>query len=108
MAIGIAMVMVSNHAPLSVVELQRDFAARWPDLPRPIDGIEGDAALSFKVGSADVVVGTMPVPIPWSDLEGPCRTSILWRAAAEDLKEHEAHHIVTVSLRWVTRPGVCL
>jgi hypothetical protein len=97
MAIGIAMVMVRNHAPLSVVELQRDFAARWPDLPRPTDGIEEDAVLSFKVGSADVIVGIMPAPIPWSDLEDPCRTSIFWRAAAEDLKDHQAHHIVTVS-----------
>jgi hypothetical protein len=39
----------------------------------------------------------MPAPIPWSDLEGPCATSRLWPTAAQELKEHKTHLIVTVS-----------
>ena len=35
-------------------------------------------------------------PIPWSDLEGPCATSILWPKAAEELRPHTGHLIVTV------------
>jgi hypothetical protein len=39
----------------------------------------------------------MPAPIPWSDLEGPCATSILWRNADTEVKKHKIHWIVTVN-----------
>jgi len=52
--------------------------------------------LSFSLGSATAAMGVMPAPIPWSDLEGPCETSILWPEAADALKPHQAHVIVTI------------
>jgi hypothetical protein len=91
------MVMFSDDPQLSITDIQSEHATKWPDLPTATDaGVEGNT-LSFRVGSADVILGKMPVPIPWSDLEGPCATSILWPDAADVLREHKTHVIVTVS-----------
>jgi hypothetical protein len=52
--------------------------------------------LAFSVGELQVILGLMPAPLPWSDLEGPCATSWLWPKAAEELRPHKQHLIVTV------------
>lgn len=40
----------------------------------------------------------MPHPYPWSDLEGPCATSILWPegTSADSIKDHRTFMIVTL------------
>jgi hypothetical protein len=53
--------------------------------------------MAFRVGEADVIMGLMPAPIPWSDLEGPCQTSWIWPDAAQAMKSHTQHLIVTVN-----------
>jgi hypothetical protein len=53
--------------------------------------------MSFSVGACNVILGKMPKPIPWSDLEGPCSSSIFWPNASNEVKGHELHWIVTVS-----------
>jgi hypothetical protein len=55
-----------------------------------------DSVLTFHVGKTLVAVANMPAPYPWSDLEGPCSTSLLWPAAENDLKDHKSHTIVSV------------
>lgn len=91
------MVMFSDAPELSVADIQADIATKWPDVPSGTDADEKDNTLSFRVGSADVILGKMPAPFPWSDLEGPCTTSILWPNAADELRGHKTHVIVTVS-----------
>ncbi len=97
MALAISMVMFSDDPNLSVADIQRGVAKKWPDLPSGTDSDEKDNTLSFRIGSADVIFGKMPAPFPWSDLEGPCVTSILWPDAADALKGHKTHVIVTVN-----------
>ncbi len=97
LALAISMVTFSDDPQLSVADIQRDMATKWADLPTSTDADETDNTLSFSVGSADVILGQMPAPIPWSALEGPCATSILWPDATNALKEHKTHAIVTVS-----------
>ncbi len=97
MALAMSMILLREEALLPLDDLQHDFRTKWPDVPAPADASEEGTTLSFRTGSADIIVGRMPAPIPWSDLEGPCATSILWPTAAKDLKEHTAHHIVTVT-----------
>lgn len=97
MAIAISMVLFSDEPKLSVADIQRDFTTRWPDLPEPSEAGEDDNTLSFSVGSSNVILGVMPAPFPSSDLEGPCATSVLWPDAADVLKDHQSHAIVTVS-----------
>lgn len=81
---------------------------KWPDLPAAArieddgegeadkDAEESDTILSFSLGEDMIFAALMPAPIPWSELEGPCATSILWENAEEELKPSTAHLIVTV------------
>src|SRR5207244_7905735 len=55
-----------------------------------------ETRFSFRIGGQDVVAALMPAPIPWSDLEWPCKTSWLWKDAANVLRSHTNHLIVTV------------
>jgi len=96
-SISIAMIMLGPDAELSVRAIRADLAAQWPALPESEGPEEGEGTFSFRIGSIDVIAGLMPGPIPWSDLEGPCATSWLWADAADVLRGHTAHLILTVS-----------
>ena len=95
--ISMAMIALGGGAKLSVAEIQRDLKATWPDLPPAEKTAKKDGTFAFRIGDQDVIVGHMPAPIPWSDLEGPCATSWLWPEAAKVLKPHKTHLIVTVA-----------
>ena len=97
MAIGISMIMFRQDTDLSAADIQRELAAKWPDLPAATELDQQDNTLALRVGSSDIILGKMPGPIPWSDLEGPCATSILWPNAGDEVKRHKIHWIVTVS-----------
>ena len=96
MAIGISMIMLKTDSPIRAQDVQHHLAENWPDLPVAADIEEKDGILSLEIGEASVIMAKMPAPIPWSDLEGPCATSILWKNAASDVKQHSVHWIVTV------------
>lgn len=96
MAISVAFIPLNPHAKLSSRAIRADFAARWPDLPEPEPAQAEKDQVAFCVGDSDVIIALMPAPIPWSDLEGPCRTSWLWKDAESALRQHSGHLIVTV------------
>jgi hypothetical protein len=88
--------------PLNVCALPRgedvraELTRAWPKLKvGPAEA--GDETFTIRVDSTDVIAGHMPAPIPWSDLEGPCETSMLFPNAAAALREHREHLILTVS-----------
>ena len=96
-SVSIAFIPLNRGAKLSATAIRKDFASRWPDQPSPVhsEGTKkGQAA--FNVGESIVVIAMMPVPIPWSELQGPCETSWLWEGAATELRGHHRHLIVTV------------
>jgi hypothetical protein len=97
MGLSMAMIALAPKPQLSGTAIQRHLAATWPALPRASDLQKKDNTLSFDVGNQMVIMGLMPAPIPWSDLEGPCATSWLWPDAASVLKGHKNHLVVTVS-----------
>jgi hypothetical protein len=92
-----AMIALGPNAHPSVAAIQADLARQWPSLPKAEAAEEKDNTFAFRVGTLDVVAGLMPGPIPWSDLEGPCATSWLWKDAASVLRSHATHLILTVS-----------
>lgn len=97
MAVGVSMVMLADDSSPDPVKLKSFLQKSYPDLPE-VERIEvKDITVAFKLGAADVVLGKMPAPIPWSDLQGPCTTSILWGNAAEEIQAHKTHIIVAVS-----------
>lgn len=97
MSLSIAMIALGPGAKLSVSEMQLELAAKWPELPPAGKVQRKEGTFAFTVGELDVIVGHMPRPIPWSELDGPCQTSWLWPEAAATLKPHKTHLIVTVS-----------
>lgn len=51
--------------------------------------------VTFSIDGEMGFISFMPAPYPWSDLEGPCATSWMWRDASEVLKKHKRHIIIT-------------
>lgn len=93
----ISMVPLKEESMPAVDDVTAFLASNWEDLSASTEAEDGDESISFKLNGALVVVATMPAPIPWSQLEGPCATSLLWESAEEDPKGHKAHLIVTVA-----------
>lgn len=96
MPLKISMVLFSETPAFSVKDLQFALSSNWPDVANVSDISEQEGTLSFRLDTADVVIGMVPAPIPWSDLEGPCATSVLWPDAASVIQGHKSHAIVTV------------
>lgn len=96
MPLQITMILFNEAPAYAVNALQAFLSSSWPDLPLISDVSAEENTLAFNVAGAEVVIGTMPAPVPWSDLEGPCATSILWPAAAPVLQCLTHHAIVTV------------
>lgn len=97
MALGISMIMLTSDAPIRAAGIQSQLAEHWSDLPAATVIDEEQEVVSLDVGEATLILAPMPGPIPWSDLEGPCATSILWRDAAAEVQRHTSHWIVTVN-----------
>jgi hypothetical protein len=97
MPLSLAFVALGDKPHISGDAIGRDLKATWPSLPAVTALETKGSTLSFSVGQSSVILGRMPAPLPWSDLEGPCATSWLWPKAAEELKQHKQHLIVTVS-----------
>ena len=95
---AISMIPLGPGAKISPSAIKSDLSTTWTDIPvlGPTEKSDGKV-LTFDVGeSAHVFLSLMPGPIPWSDLEGPCATSVLWPEAASVLKPHRAHLLVTI------------
>lgn len=95
---AISMIPLGANPRISPTAIKTDLSTTWPDMP-PLGPTEKNEKhmVSFDVGTgAHVILTLMPGPIPWSDLEGPCATSVLWKNAAEVLRPHKAHVLITV------------
>jgi hypothetical protein len=91
------MIMLSADSPIRAKDVQHHLAENWHDLPATTDIEEKNGTLLLQIGETSLIMAKMPAPIPWSELEGPCATSILWKNAAIEVKKHSIHWIVTVS-----------
>lgn len=92
----IAMVLIDGDPNPEAGAITEYLANNWPDLPNVCETSAGENTLSIELGDATITLGTMPAPVPWSALEGPCSTSILWKDATAAVKPHKTHIIVTV------------
>ncbi len=85
-------------------KVKADLAATWPDLPTAGETEKSEKSIVFDVGDAMVTLTLMPGPIPWSDLEGPCQTSVLFPNAIEILKPHRAHLLIAILFKGQPTP----
>ena len=75
----------------------RDFlAAQYKELPPASDFTGEQSTVLFDIGPSKIALIFMDAAFPWSDLEGPCATSVMWHDAATALQPHRAHVIISV------------
>jgi hypothetical protein len=93
------MVLLDRDSTLSAVSIEERLKDLWPELPRASDVqvLAAGSQIAFALGDADVHVAVMPAPYPWTDLEGPCTTSLLWPDATKALRHHRQHIVVCVA-----------
>lgn len=95
MSVMISMILLRGSVALPISAIEHELRNRYPELGASSTADEGSTA-SLKLKDGELVLGNMPAPIPWSDLEGPCSASMLWKDASGEIKEHETHIIVTI------------
>ncbi len=92
----VAYIALNTPKIASLQTIQESLAAVLPETT-PISDLKVDAqSISFTAGKHPCIAVLADFPIPWSDLEGPCATSWMWKEAAQRMKAHKAQLIVTV------------
>jgi hypothetical protein len=93
--LSVAMVALPQAVAPAASDVAQAYQKLWDE---KITG-ESDDDLTFSLETTEgqIICGLMPVPLPWTDLEGPCATSPFWEDAAAAMKKHKAHLIVTAS-----------
>ena len=71
------------------------YAALFPDAPPLALSASTENLLAVTVGEDTAAVTLVPRPIPWSQLEGPANMAWYWPEAADELRGHAAHLLVT-------------
>jgi hypothetical protein len=91
----VCMVALNEEALPSASEIQVALAARLPGASES-EITEDDGTFTIELGKNRGIVSTIPAPIPWSELAGPCETAWWWPEATEQLKPHVAHAIIAL------------
>lgn len=55
----------------------------------------GATMMAVDVEGEPSMVGLIPAPVPWSQLEGPCATAWWWPETTETCRASTAHYLVT-------------
>ena len=63
--------------------------------PKTVEAQE--RALAFPFGDNTAAVALVPMPIPWSNLEGPCETAWWWPEAGARIQGHQSHLLVVLA-----------
>jgi hypothetical protein len=85
-----------DSSPPTPADVASAWQQTWPE-EAPLAEVQGDdGALTLSFMDAFGMVGYIPQPLPWSDLEGPARCAWHWPEAVDILEQHAGHVIVSV------------
>ena len=90
----LGMVMLEDCIPIDKDALCQDLIENY-DL-RPEELSENDPALTFTLNGELVALVFIPMAIPSGDIEDTAEYAYNWPTAADDLKEHQAHILVSI------------
>jgi hypothetical protein len=96
-ALQLAMAALGRPALPRPQEVAARFEASWPAAGPLAVRLAGAELLELSTDRATFTVALMPLPIPWSQLEGPCRSAVRWPQAEAELRTHAAHLLVTAT-----------
>lgn len=88
------MVMLEDHVPFDNEALFRDLTENYGLRPNDVSG--DNTALTFRLDDELVALAFIPMPIPSGDIEGTAEYAYNWPTAADDLKEHQSHIVVSI------------
>jgi hypothetical protein len=74
----------------------QELARQFPAAPPLIVANSTPRLITGTFGQLTVAATLVPHPIPWTQLEGPCATAWYWPQAADSLRKHSAHLLVTL------------
>lgn len=91
----LGMVMLRSETGVDTKDFFKDLQNRWGSRPEKPHN-EGET-LIFEMEGATILIAHMPFPVPPGDIEGTAKYAYNWRTAAEDLKTHKSHLLVSVA-----------
>lgn len=92
----LALVMLNEPLMPSFDEVAQFVAERFEEAPKLEQAGSTENMFTCTIGEYTAAATLVPKPVPWSQLEGPCATAWYWPAAAEALRDHQAHLVVTL------------
>jgi hypothetical protein len=90
----LAMPMFNNSETFELNKVTDYLKRNWNTTISDVNGESG--TVTFSIQGETVALATMPVQIPWGDIEGTAQYSYNWMTANKDLENHNSHIIVTV------------
>ncbi len=90
----LAMPMFNNKETFELDKVIAYLKSDWGIDVSDVNGTEG--TITFSMEGEVVVLSTMPVQIPWGDIQQTAQYAYNWQTAEEDLKDHNSHMIVTL------------
>jgi len=91
-----AMVALAEAKLPPVEEIVGTLCAAWGDDVAADEISQAGNVVTFRLGEAVVGLVLFPMPIPWERLEGPCACAWYWPQAADQMRRHQSHILVTL------------
>lgn len=91
----LAMPLFSTTDPLAPAAVADQWLKLFPRQPALSVTGEQEAVVQYSIGGSTVMVAHMPMPIPNSEAVDAIRTSWMWQAPDDAVRDHRAHAIVT-------------
>lgn len=90
----LAMPMFKNSETFELNKITEYLKDNWDTSITDINGESG--TVTFSIQGETIALATMPVQIPWGDIESTAQYSYNWKTANKDLENHNSHIIVTI------------
>jgi hypothetical protein len=105
---NLTMLALRNELPVSFQRIYEHLLRTWRDIPQPTELDDGEEAAIIRSPAGSIMLGYMPMPIPWGDLEWPTKMAWQWPGAREALELHSAHLIIAVTSDALTQVELTL
>jgi hypothetical protein len=91
----LGMIMIEDENSFNFNSFLADFKDNYDEKIRKPTFTDSSAA--FNIDGELVAIGHIPIPIPEGDIKTTAEYAYTWPTAAEELKSHKSHLIVTVA-----------
>jgi hypothetical protein len=91
----LAMLMLNKSESFDLLSFLSDLKDHTNYKPRKVIG--DNAAVTFEVEDELVGIGSMSMPVPGEEIRRTAEYAYNWDTAAEDLKDHKGHLIVSIT-----------